>query len=80
MSKSINLVSCWSKAGVGTSIVLEYSGPDSKKRSRIVLDCGATPIYEDAIRASTVLVSHSHLDHVGAIFSHARAHSVAYSG
>jgi len=78
---SIRLLSCWSKAGVGTSSVLEYNpGTGGKKRPRIVLDLGATPIYEDAIRANTVFITHGHLDHVGAIFSHARAHSVAYGG
>jgi ribonuclease Z len=79
MPGSLELVSCWSKAGVGTSIVLEYRGA-GKKRPRILLDCGATPNYGEGIRASTVLISHSHLDHVGAIFSHARAHSVICSG
>lgn len=78
---SIRLVSCWSKAGVGTSVVLEYNPNNGgKKRPRIVLDLGATPIYDESIRANTVLISHSHLDHIGAIFSHARAHSVACSG
>lgn len=79
MSGSMTLVSCWSKAGVGTSIVLEYT-TGGKKRPRVVLDCGATPIFNDCIRASTILISHSHLDHIGAIFSHARAHSVVCSG
>lgn len=66
---------------MGTSIVLEYNpGNGSKKRPRIVLDLGATSIYEDSIRANTILITHGHLDHVGAIFSHARAHSVACSG
>jgi hypothetical protein len=45
-----------------------------------VLDLGATPIFEESIRASTVFISHGHLDHVGAIFSHARAHAVVCSG
>jgi ribonuclease Z len=46
----------------------------------MVLDLGATPIYAESIRASTVFISHGHLDHVGAIFSHARAHAVVCSG
>ena len=61
--------------------MLEYNpGNGSKKRPRIVLDLGATPVYCESIRANTVLISHGHLDHVGAIFSHARAHSVTCSG
>eukprot|EP00521_Asterionellopsis_glacialis_P007181 CAMPEP_0195289526 /NCGR_PEP_ID=MMETSP0707-20130614/5766_1 /TAXON_ID=33640 /ORGANISM="Asterionellopsis glacialis, Strain CCMP134" /LENGTH=436 /DNA_ID=CAMNT_0040349543 /DNA_START=126 /DNA_END=1433 /DNA_ORIENTATION=+ len=100
------IVSCWSKAGVGTSIVLDYcnsptAGADGKQvnqkkvshpkdkdkektklnRSprlpRIVFDLGATPCFDDAISSGVVLISHGHMDHIGAIFSHARAYSLS---
>ncbi len=88
--------SAWSKAGVGTNIVLELKTPSplesdhdrhannnvSKKRSRarIAFDMGATPCFDDAIPAKYVFLSHGHIDHVGALFSHARAHAVSCGG
>lgn len=92
-----NILSSWSKAGIGTSIVLELKKPSdgggapssqqhqssssSKKQSpRIVFDIGATPCFDDAIYAKYVFISHGHVDHVGALFSHARAHAVSCGG
>lgn len=88
--------SAWSKAGVGTNIVLELKTPSpliasdhdrhvnnvSKKRSRarIAFDMGATPCFDDAIPAKYVFLSHGHIDHVGALFSHSRAHAVSCGG
>ncbi|KAL7541437.1 hypothetical protein ACHAXR_010934 [Thalassiosira sp. AJA248-18] len=104
-----NILSSWSKAGVGTSIVLELKKPSSsppsdsshqyskkkpspndnnknqptsskKSSPRIAFDIGATPCFDDAIPAKYVFVSHGHVDHVGALFSHARAHAVTCGG
>ena len=88
-----NILSSWSKAGIGTSIVLELKKPSdassqqhlssssSKKQSpRIVFDIGATPCFDDAIYAKYIFISHGHVDHVGALFSHARAHAVSCGG
>jgi len=79
--------SAWSKAGVGTNIVLELKcAPDhaktkTKKRPACVaFDMGATPCFDDAILANYVFLSHGHIDHVGALFSHARAHAVSCGG
>jgi hypothetical protein len=91
--------SAWSKAGVGTSFVLELKSPSSqvpapssspisddvkktskKRPARIALDMGATPCFDDAIPAKYVFLSHGHIDHVGALFSHARAHAVSCGG
>jgi ribonuclease Z len=74
MPPSFRIQSCWSKAGVGTCIVLDY-----QKTNSIVLDLGATPNYGDTLRSGVVLLTHGHLDHVGAIFSHARAYSLMHS-
>lgn len=41
---------------------------------------GATPCFDDAIPAKYVFVSHGHVDHVGGMFSHARAHAVSCGG
>ena len=68
-STYFKLVACWSKAGIGTSIVVE-----SSLGTRIALDIGATQIFHEAAPAKIVLVTHGHLDHIGGIFSHARAH------
>jgi len=74
-------VNGWSKAGVGTSIVLAFSSSAKKKNPpTIALDLGATPAYIDSIRASCVLLTHGHMDHIGAIFSHARAHQLTFGG
>jgi ribonuclease BN (tRNA processing enzyme) len=79
---NFRIVNGWSKAGVGTSIVLTYSALGGKKRNTpfIAFDLGATPAYLDAIRASCVLLTHGHMDHIGAIFSHARAHKLTFGG
>ena len=88
-----NILSSWSKAGIGTSIVLELKKPPSpstsdssdahqplskKSSPRIAFDMGATPCFDDAIPAKYVFVSHGHVDHIGALFSHARAHAVTF--
>ncbi|KAL9182268.1 hypothetical protein ACHAXT_012920 [Thalassiosira profunda] len=79
-----NLLAAWSKAGVGTSLVLELKTPPQtpgqKASPRIAFDIGATPCFDEAIPAKYVFVSHGHLDHVGAMFSHARAHAVTCGG
>jgi glyoxylase-like metal-dependent hydrolase (beta-lactamase superfamily II) len=83
--------SAWSKAGVGTNIVLELkcafddnataNNTKTKKRPACVaFDMGATPCFDDAIPAKHVFLSHGHIDHVGALFSHARAHAVSCGG
>jgi len=90
--------SAWSKAGVGTNIVLELIDATTanaktntrqfskealstkKKPARIAFDMGATPCFDDAIPAKYVFLSHGHVDHVGALFSHARAHAVSCGG
>ncbi|KAL3776795.1 hypothetical protein HJC23_011924 [Cyclotella cryptica] len=82
------ILSAWSKAGIGTNVVLELLplsavGPGRKKMKslpRIAFDMGATPCFDDAIPAKYVFLSHGHIDHVGAVFSHARAHSVSCGG
>ena len=92
-SKHWRTVSAWSKAGIGTSVVLELksppSGGDATNPStakstgagqRVVFDIGATPSIDDAIPARYVFLSHGHVDHVGALFGHARAHAVTYGG
>lgn len=92
-----NILSAWSKAGIGTSIVLELRSsppppsitsassspskqPSSKPSPRIAFDMGATPSIDAAIPAKYVFLSHGHVDHVGAVFSHARAHAVSCGG
>lgn len=84
-----NIISSWSKAGIGTSIVLELNNKSSSsglehrsttRTHRIVFDMGATSAFEEAIPARHVFISHGHLDHIGALFSHARAHAVAHGG
>jgi ribonuclease BN (tRNA processing enzyme) len=95
-SPHFRLHSCWSKAGLGTSIILEFSPhqdqhPSGRSQSgsssinnkpgpRIALDLGATPCYGESVKAGTVLLTHSHVDHVGAIFAHARAYSLTHGG
>jgi glyoxylase-like metal-dependent hydrolase (beta-lactamase superfamily II) len=101
-SKHWRTVSAWSKAGIGTSVVLELKSPPSSSSSsssssggdatnpstakstgagqRVVFDIGATPSIDDAIPARYVFLSHGHVDHVGALFGHARAHAVTYGG
>lgn len=81
--------SAWSKAGVGTNIVLELKSAsnnadvNTKTKKRpvcVAFDMGATPCFDDAIPAKYVFLSHGHIDHVGALFSHARAHAVSCGG
>jgi ribonuclease BN (tRNA processing enzyme) len=56
------------------------SSPTLLRRPQIILDLGATPIYGDATSASIILLTHGHLDHIGAIFSHARAYQLNHDG
>ena len=79
--------SAWSKAGIGTNIVLELlpssteeTGKQNKKMPMIAFDMGSTPVFDAAIRAKYVFLSHGHVDHTGGLFSHARAHSVSCGG
>jgi hypothetical protein len=82
------ILSAWSKAGIGTNVVLELlpqssahqGGKKTKSLPRIAFDMGATPCFDDAIPAKYVFLSHGHIDHAGALFSHARAHSVSCGG
>ena len=75
MPPLFRIKSCWSKAGIGTCTVIQHNAGPS-----LVLDLGATPNYGDALQASVILLTHGHLDHVGAIFSHARAYALQHSG
>ena len=92
---NFRIAGCWSKAGVGTSIVIEYNtnstrdnnnnrggggGGHGKRGARIALDLGATTCINEAIYAPVVLLTHGHIDHVGAVFSHARAHNMCCGG
>lgn len=82
VSSMFRIKSAWSLAGVGTSIVIDVRDNSSapKPSTRIVFDCGTTPIIEEAFPSKTVIISHGHVDHFGGIFNHARAHSVVYGG
>lgn len=77
-NNNFRIVNAWSKAGIGTSIVLAFSSPKKKSPPTIAFDLGATPAYLDSVRASCVLLTHGHIDHIGAIFSHARAHQLSF--
>ena len=78
--KYYQIVSAWSCAGIGTSVVIKSCSIHKNNSFRLVLDIGSTPNFIDAIPAAHVLISHSHIDHIGAIFNHARAHSLVRSG
>eukprot|EP00550_Attheya_septentrionalis_P001589 CAMPEP_0198293964 /NCGR_PEP_ID=MMETSP1449-20131203/19766_1 /TAXON_ID=420275 /ORGANISM="Attheya septentrionalis, Strain CCMP2084" /LENGTH=419 /DNA_ID=CAMNT_0043993737 /DNA_START=28 /DNA_END=1287 /DNA_ORIENTATION=+ len=80
--EEVRVEAVWSKAGMGTCLVVAVGGNsgNSNKSMKIALDMGVTPIMEDAIAASHVFVSHGHVDHMGGIFHHARAHSVTHNG
>eukprot|EP00546_Thalassionema_frauenfeldii_P001691 CAMPEP_0178932608 /NCGR_PEP_ID=MMETSP0786-20121207/22735_1 /TAXON_ID=186022 /ORGANISM="Thalassionema frauenfeldii, Strain CCMP 1798" /LENGTH=310 /DNA_ID=CAMNT_0020609965 /DNA_START=226 /DNA_END=1155 /DNA_ORIENTATION=- len=81
VSSMFRIRSAWSLAGVGTSIVIDVQDNSAQKPStRIVFDCGTTPIIQEAFPSKTVIISHGHVDHIGGMFNHARAHSVAYGG
>lgn len=68
----------WSKAGIGTCIIVEQSLL-AKKKLTLVFDLGCTPIFDQTIPSNHVLISHGHLDHIGGIFGHARAHNAAFN-
>lgn len=40
----------------------------------------STPIFDETMKASHVVLSHAHLDHLGGIFGHARAHGMVCGG
>jgi len=76
-SRSFHVKSSWSKAGIGTCFVLE---DNTNKKFNVVFDLGCTPIFDKTMKANHVILSHVHLDHFGAIFGHARAHSMVCGG
>ncbi len=61
----------------GSNYVLEYQSPDSKKISRLMIDCGLTqggsqtdkrnfePFPYDITSIDAVLITHAHIDHIG---------------
>lgn len=77
-TSSFKLKSIWSKAGIGTCSIFEYESSSfpSTKNFKVVFDLGSTPIFDETISANHIILSHGHLDHIGGIFSHARAHSL----
>mmetsp|Transcript_18570 Transcript_18570/g.24107 ORF Transcript_18570/g.24107 Transcript_18570/m.24107 type:complete len:403 (+) Transcript_18570:93-1301(+) len=87
---TVNLVSAWSAAGIGTCVVVEASLSRNsnnydatatyKKRLRIAFDIGTTPNFMDSVAASFVAITHTHIDHVGAIFNHARSFRLSHGG
>ena len=56
------LSAAWSKAGVGTCMVVDVNESGTQ---RIAFDIGSTPIFDEAISAAFIFISHGHLDHIG---------------
>ena len=73
-SSSSSSSSSWGDA------ILHRQPHQAKPGPRVVFDLGATPCFDDAIPAEYVFLSHGHIDHVGALFSHARAHAMTMGG
>eukprot|EP00939_MAST-03C_sp_MAST-3C-sp1_P001244 g1244.t1 len=67
------VVECDSVAGLRTCI-----GVRSGKKFSIAFDIGSCPSW--VLSANTVFISHTHVDHFGAIFSHARSRGLSRSG
>jgi len=63
--------SAWSVAGVGTCIQLRHRAFGL----HIAMDMGTSA--GEALGANHVFVSHSHIDHIGALLNHARARTLS---
>eukprot|EP01038_Epipyxis_sp_PR26KG_P010091 gene10091-13563_t len=74
MSCLLRITGAWTKAGVSSCVKVEGI---HRKEDVILLDCG---FYDtETLSAKIVLVSHGHMDHVGACISHARARALSAS-
>eukprot|EP00557_Chaetoceros_sp_GSL56_P006772 CAMPEP_0176493448 /NCGR_PEP_ID=MMETSP0200_2-20121128/9554_1 /TAXON_ID=947934 /ORGANISM="Chaetoceros sp., Strain GSL56" /LENGTH=378 /DNA_ID=CAMNT_0017891111 /DNA_START=137 /DNA_END=1273 /DNA_ORIENTATION=- len=80
VGRHFEVKACWSKAGIGTSILLQQKSDNDSKGFKLVFDLGCTPIFEQTISSNAVVISHGHVDHFGGIFSHARAHNMQFQG
>ena len=70
----LKITRAWSIAGVASSIMVT----GRSKSECLLFDCGF--LDEFTIRARHVFISHGHVDHIGAIISHARAASMQNGG
>lgn len=71
-SSGLRVSKIWSKAGFATCILIENDG-----RNGFLFDCGRFD--ESTITASTVFISHGHIDHIGSCIAHARARGLSHS-
>jgi len=62
LKPQFSISASWSSAGVGTCIVVDLNEMGNQK---IAFDMGSTPIFDHAVKASYVFISHGHLDHIG---------------
>lgn len=62
LKPQFHLSASWSRAGVGTCMVINMNKIGNQ---RIAFDIGSTPIFDEAISAKYVFISHGHLDHIG---------------
>mmetsp|Transcript_15448 Transcript_15448/g.18290 ORF Transcript_15448/g.18290 Transcript_15448/m.18290 type:complete len:153 (+) Transcript_15448:189-647(+) len=69
-------IEVWSKAGCSTCIYVHYS-----KKLKLLFDIGRVELEsftEEIFACKHVFISHGHLDHSGAAFSHARQRSLRH--
>jgi ribonuclease Z len=68
---TLRITGAWTKAGIASCIKVDGSTKDDI----FLLDCG---VFEpETLLAKTVLISHGHIDHVGACISHARGKTLS---
>ena len=68
----LRITGCWTKAGVASCVHVR-----GRQRSEdLLLDCGL--VEPETFSAGHVLCTHGHIDHIGAVVSHARARALSH--
>ena len=68
-SSGLHVSGAWTQAGFTSTVLVEGGG----KKLTCLFDCGTLDIGSRVLKANHVFITHGHLDHCGAIFSHARS-------
>ena len=68
-SSGLHVSGAWTQAGFTSTVLVEGGG----KKLTCLFDCGTLDIDSRVLKANHVFITHGHLDHCGAMFSHARS-------
>ena len=68
----LHIAGCWTKAGMASCVHVR----GSHRSEDLLFDCGV--VEQSTFSAGHVLCTHGHIDHIGAVVSHARARALTH--